>query len=270
MTKSSSNPAIPGAVLRAIVGLTAVVGVCIAPMSFGKDDDGRRFATARAPSLPLYFEENQGQTDPGVHFVNRSGDTTTFFRSDDVVMRLASKTAPAVVQMRFLEASDAVAVEGEDLLTGKSSYFRGNDPAQWVTRAPHFSTLRYNDIYPGIDAVFQGHEGELRYDFHVAPGADPGQIKLAFDGVSELSLADNGDLVLATGAGDIIHRAPVVYQDVDGVRVHVDAGFEFGDALELGLEIVGPSANALVPTSSPADLLNGAVTLSLWPKVCSA
>jgi hypothetical protein len=183
--------------------------------------------------VPLYFEENRGQTDPGVHFVNRSGDTTTFFRSGDVVMRLPSETEPAVVQMRFLEASDAVAVEGKDLLPGKSSYFRGNDPAQWVTRAPHFSTLRYVDIYPGIDAVFLGHEGELRYDFHVAPGADPGQIKLAFDGVSELSLADNGDLVLATGAGDIIHRAPVVYQDVDGVRVHVDAGFEFGEDREV-------------------------------------
>ncbi len=229
MTKSSSNPAIPSAVLRSIVGLIAIVGVCIAPMSFGKDDDSRRLATARAPSLPLYFEENRGQTDPGVHFVNRSGDTTTFFRSGDVVMRLASETGPAVVQMRFLEVSDAVAVEGEDLLPGKSSYFRGNDPAQWVTHAPHFSTLRYNDIYPGIDAVFQGHEGELRYDFHLAPGVDPGQIKLAFDGVSGLSLADNGDLVLATGAGDIIHRAPVVYQDVDGGRVHIDAGFEFGE-----------------------------------------
>ena len=101
----------PSAVLRAIVGLIAIVGACIAPMSFGKDDDGRRLATARMPSLPLYFEENRGQTDPGVHFVNRSGDTTTFFRSGDVVMRLPSETEPAVVQMRFLEASDAVAVE---------------------------------------------------------------------------------------------------------------------------------------------------------------
>jgi hypothetical protein len=50
----------------------------------------------------------------------------------------------------------------------------------------------------------------------------------------------------------------------------VGAGFVFGGSLELGLEIVGPSANALVPTSSPTDFLNGAVMLSLWPTFVKA
>jgi hypothetical protein len=195
------------------------------PIAFGTTgDDEPALAVASTPSLPLYFEENLGQTDPSVRFVNRGGGTTTYFRDDDVVMHLPS----AVVRMRFLDAGDSVVVGGENALPGKSSYFRGNDPEQWVRGAEHYALLKYEDIYHGIDAVFHGHEGELRYDFHIAPGIDPRRISLAFDGVTDLSLADNGNLVLTTGAGEILHRAPVAYQDIDGARVNIDAGFEIG------------------------------------------
>ena len=70
-----------------IVGLVTI-GLSIAiPAAFGQDEDGGRFATATMTSLPLYFEENRGQTDPSVFFVNRAGGTTTFFRDDDDLVR---------------------------------------------------------------------------------------------------------------------------------------------------------------------------------------
>jgi hypothetical protein len=216
-----------------IAGLVTIVISFAIPSAFGQDDDGGRFATASMPSLPLYFEENRGQTDPSVRFVNRAGGTTTFFRENDVVMRLPSSSGDSVVQMRFVGADEAVTVNGDNIMPGKSSYFRGNDPDLWVTGASHFAMLAYKDVYPGIDAVFHGNEGELRYDFHIAPGVDPRQIRLAFEGVTELSLADNGDLVLTTDAGEIFHRAPVVYQDIEGNRVSVDAQFEFGEDREV-------------------------------------
>lgn len=57
-------------------------------------------------SLPLYFEENRGQTDPSVRFINRAGGSTTFFRVNDIVMRLPvsdrQHRGGAVVQMQFL------------------------------------------------------------------------------------------------------------------------------------------------------------------------
>ena len=73
-------------------------------------------ATSRALSLPLYFEENRGQTDASVRFVNRTGRTTTFLRDNDLVMRLQVSSEEhrgfAVVQMQFLDSSDSVALEG--------------------------------------------------------------------------------------------------------------------------------------------------------------
>jgi hypothetical protein len=37
-------------------------------------------------------------------------------------------------------------------------------------------------VYPGIDLIYYGNQGQLEYDFLVAPGADPQAITLRFVG----------------------------------------------------------------------------------------
>jgi hypothetical protein len=62
----------------------------------------------------------------------------------------------------------------------------------------------------------------LTYDFIVAPGADPDQIRLTFEGASDIQVADSGDLLLATDLGDVRIQKPVVYQlDQDGHKTLV-------------------------------------------------
>jgi hypothetical protein len=71
----------------------------------------------------------------------------------------------------------------------------------------------------------------LEYDFVVAPGADPRQIKLEFQGVEQLRLdRASGELVLATSAGkQLRHGRPRVYQEIGGRRVEVDGGYHILD-----------------------------------------
>src|SRR6185437_11632242 len=63
------------------------------------------------------------------------------------------------------------------------------------------------------------------YDFIVNPGADPGAIRLSVTGAS-VSLDAAGNLVLGTPAGDLIEKAPTMYQVVNGVRLAVAGGYE--------------------------------------------
>jgi hypothetical protein len=49
----------------------------------------------------------------------------------------------------------------------------------------------------------------LEYDFVVAPRGNPAQIKLRFDGARKPSVDQNGNLILKTKLGEIIHQAPV-------------------------------------------------------------
>ena len=114
---------------------------------------------------------------------------------------------------------------GDGRQSAISSYFVGNDPAKWVTGVPNFARVRYQELYPGVDLVFYGNQRQLEYDLVVAPGTDPGVIRMKFDGVDSLRLDSAGNLVLDAGQGEIRQHRPIVYQERDGVRQSVDGRY---------------------------------------------
>ena len=84
--------------------------------------------------------------------------------------------------MQIIGANPHPTISGLDELTAKSNYFRGQDPSQWLTDVPNYSKVLYQSIYPGIDLVYYGNEVAFAYDFLLAPGVDPNEIKLSFTG----------------------------------------------------------------------------------------
>jgi uncharacterized protein (TIGR03437 family) len=122
-------------------------------------------------------------------------------------------------------------------LSMRVNYLLGNDRARWRSGLPTYGQVGYRSVYPGIDLIYYGREGELEYDFRVAPGADPRAIHMSYSGAGALRTDASGDLVLKTPAGEIRHHRPVIYQEIAGVihtiagryRVHgSEAGFEVG------------------------------------------
>jgi len=85
--------------------------------------------------------------------------------------------------------------------------------------------VEYRQVYPGIDLDFYGSGQGLEYDFVVAPGADPGVIRLGFAGTDRVAVNAQGDLVVHAGGQDIVEHKPVVYQDVNGTRQEIASGF---------------------------------------------
>jgi hypothetical protein len=84
----------------------------------------------------------------------------------------------------------------------------------------------YSDVYPGVDLVFYGNQRQLEYDFTLGPGADPRGIRLRFEGAESLELSSKGALILHTADGEVTHNPPVAYQENNGQRLRVPAGFE--------------------------------------------
>ena len=78
---------------------------------------------------------------------------------------------------------------------------------------PSYAQVKYESVYPGVDLVYYGNQRQLEYDFVVAPGADPNQIKLSFAGADGMRVdAASGDLVLKVGDDEVRFHKPAVYQ----------------------------------------------------------
>jgi hypothetical protein len=186
---------------------------------------------AASTSWPLRFEENIGQVHGAdarqVRFVSRGNAYTLFLTSTEAVLVLrqgashgkdAGKAAPVVARMRLSDANPAPHLAGRDELLGKSNYFLGNDPSQWHTGIPNYGRVMAAEVYPGIDLVYHGNQGQLEYDFEVAPHADPHKIRFVLEGIQGLRTDSRGDLLVKVTGGELQFRQPVAYQKEGGVE----------------------------------------------------
>ena len=176
---------------------------------------------AAVTTLPFSFEKNLGQSEPQVEFLARYGQVRLFLTPEQVVFRLPGSEAP--IEMRFVGANPDSVITGEDLLKANTHYLVGKNSAKWTNQIPHYAKVRYSDLYPGIDLVFYQRDAQLEYDFIVAPGADPDQIRVEFTGIDAASLREGNQLVLDIGAANIIQSVPAAYQDIEGKRHIVGA-----------------------------------------------
>ena len=88
-----------------------------------------------------------------------------------------------------------------------------------------FAKVEFPGVYPGVDLLYYGDQGQLEYDFVVAPNADPETIRLHFAGAGKLQLAATGDLTVWGKNGRIVFHKPIVYQDEHGERQPVQGRF---------------------------------------------
>jgi len=153
------------------------------------------------PSLPLLFEQHE------TGCLARTAGGSVFVSKDGALLR----TRQGSVRLRFAGAR-ASQPRAENPLRSVSNYLTGNDPAAWRRGIPHFAKVRSSEVYPGIDVVYYGKDGELEYDFVVAPGANARSIDLIVDGATRLSTDAGGNLLIATGKTTIRQLRPVVYQ----------------------------------------------------------
>jgi hypothetical protein len=211
-------------------------------------------------NLPLTFEANQGQTSSEVKFLSRGKSYTAFLTAGGIVLSLRpnqpvpvepmSGVAPNVVapdkshtaaaatlQFKLLGAAQNPAVVGEYPLPGLVNYFIGRDPAKWHTNVPTYARVRYRNVYPGIDLVYYGNHRQLEYDFALAPGADPSQIRFEITGANQIELDAEGNLVLQTASGELHFQSPVIYQDSQGQRATVAGSYVVNDATHVAFQV---------------------------------
>lgn len=142
-----------------------------------------------------------------------------------------------VVRMTWPGADRRVQPVGAEPAAGTTNYLIGSDPSRWRSGVRSFGRVRYSNLYSGIDLVFYGNQKRLEYDFVVAPGGDPRDIRLRFSGEDAVRIDAQGNLVIRAGATDIVQRAPVIYQEHDGIRRPVLGRYVKVNRHEVGFSI---------------------------------
>jgi hypothetical protein len=84
------------------------------------------------------------------------------------------------------------------------------DRSNWRSNVPSFAKVEYAGLYSGIDLKTWGQRNSVKYEFHVAPGADYRQIQVHCAGIAGLSLAADGSSHVNLGGdwGSLLDNAP--------------------------------------------------------------
>ncbi len=110
------------------------------------------------------------------------------------------------------------------------NYFFGNNPDNWAGKAGIYTQLTQKNIYNDIDFFIYSTEGALKYDFILAPNADPANIRLRFDGAKPRIL-ENGSLCITTSVNEVIEKAPYAYQQIHDKQVAIPCFYKLSGSI---------------------------------------
>ena len=229
------------------LGVLLLIGMSVgnanfsaAPKGAGKQALVPSSGNLRAPSR---FVSNKGQWDVRAKFLGRTAgidtwvtDTSIYF--DTYQSRMVAKNTPAykkktlasgiykkgqVIRMDFVGGRAASSVEGRGELPAKFNYFTAGAK---VSNASSFLESRMRNVWGGIDVRVYFQSEKPRYDFIVAPGSDPGQIKLAFAGAESVGVKSPTELTIGTQLGPLSVSGLAAYQEVSRQKVNVPVAFQ--------------------------------------------
>lgn len=198
-------------------------------------------------TVPIGFEPNRGQAEPGVRFLAHLGDSTVLLTDHSAVLApsRSGRHAPAnrhvlpPITLQWAGAASHAHPLGTSRLPGTVSYFLGSDPRSWHANIPTYARVLYRDIYPGIDLALYGHGSQLEYDWLLHPGANARHIQLRITGSASLRLDPAGNLIVPSpsNAGMVVQHRPLAFQGSQGQRRAVAISYQLvgGDTVRLRL-----------------------------------
>lgn len=143
----------------------------------------------------------------------------------DLALYLPGFGAPAL-HIAMLGGRANPAIAPEEPLSGTAFEYIGNDRSKWRAVIPLYARLRYRDVYPGIDLIYHGNQGQYEFDFVVKPGSDPRNIRMALRGAAGVQKTAAGDLLFSSATASISMTRPIAYQSVAGQRRNINATYQ--------------------------------------------
>ncbi len=156
---------------------------------------------------------------------------------------------------------------GENPLSWRSNFFKGNDPSKWYTDVPNYREIIYEDIWDGIDLLYKSENGFLKYDLILRPGSDPSSIKMRVVGHEDLRITVEGELEILMGTsvqgrlrdGDL----DVFYADNESLKIDTDIIVD-GDIFSFQMEKYDTTREVVIDPTLYSTYVGGRGMEDVW------
>jgi len=194
---------------------------------------------------PALFVENRGQWDESIRYAfDGKGTTVSFtdagpvFQTADSDVKADGSRSETTFAAHFAGARTVRPVAMDPAAT-HVNFYQSDDATKWQENIPAFTKIAYPGIYDGVDLYMWGTRSGIKYEFHVAPGASWDHVVIRYEGIKCLSLDDSGALHIKTADGEMVDKAPYIYQETPSGRVGVAAHYKLVDDCSYRFEITG-------------------------------
>ncbi len=136
-----------------------------------------------------------------------------------------------IITLSFVNSNPIEPVGNNPQIT-RSNYYLGSRGT--FTDIKHYDCILYTEIWTGINLQYKITSNGLKYDFIVAPGGNPNDIKIQFIGQDSLDIMDN-KLVFHLAGINFIDEGLLVYQD--NFQTKIEAKFSLIDDNTYGFTI---------------------------------
>jgi len=176
----------------------------------------------RAVSIPFETRSGdvafQARTPVGPLFVTKDGE---------LVWNLPSgKTSWNIVE-RF--SGGTPKPRGADVSPVRVSEFHGKDSTLWHPSAPTWNQVALGEVWPGVEVSLVARSEGIEKRFVLQPGTDVRKILMSVDG-GKLDLKENGQILVATGRGEVSFTAPIAWQEVAGKQLPIQVSYRLEGA----------------------------------------
>lgn len=209
-------------------------------------------AAAKGPALieypnfgktPLYFIPNKGQIDETARYYAKTPRYTLWITKEGLVFdrikelgekgpgttdreKSGGRLERDVSRLAFLNANKNTEILPLEMSPHRVNYFIGNDPSRWQKGISTSKAVFYKDIYKNIDLKVYGNENQVEYDWIVKPGGNPADIRFEYKSIRATNIDREGNLVIDTPFGKMMHQRPHSFQMLQGEKVNVSSGFK--------------------------------------------
>lgn len=230
----------------------SIHAMAFAPVESKENKESDKKSTKGEAQNIIKFTENKNQwnnailyraqLDGGVMFLQKNCFTYSFYdketlRENHIGKHRAGNKKEAFATVRshafratFLNALATVTTKAHQLTPDYCNFFIGNDRSKWTGNVKNYREVNYQNLYAGIDLQVLGMQNSLKYNFIVAPGGNPEQIQIFYEGLDKISL-EKGALKLTTTINEIVEQRPFAYQWIGGKRVEVPCEFSLNNTI---------------------------------------